>query len=103
MIAFERGLEAFASIDDGYKFLVVAFLVLVAYFHALLPLYPATKQRAWILTALGSSLFTIASLPFVAHVVTHRGNVSNLVRIPWWSDTACRFFQAYLLSYVSSS
>jgi len=100
MITAERCWQAIASLDGGYKLLIVASLVLVACFQALLPLYPTRKQRAWVLTAIGSALFTISSIPFVTHVVTHRGDVSNLVRIPWWSDTACRVFQAYLLSCV---
>lgn len=98
MITAERCWQAIASLDGGHKLLIAAFLILIASFHALLPLYPTRKQRAWVLTAIGSAAFTISSTPFVVHFVTHRGDVSNLVRIPWWSDAGCRIFQAYLLS-----
>lgn len=96
----ERCWRVFVSLDNGYKLFLGAFLTLVAAFHALLPLYPTTKQRAWILTTIGSATFTLFSIPLVVNVVIHRGDVSHLVRIPWWSDSACRIFQAYLVSYV---
>jgi len=85
-------------LHGGHKVVIVASLVLVGCFHALLHLYPTRKQRAWILTAIGSATFTISSIPFVVHLIAHRGDVSNLVRIPWWSDAGCRIFQANLLA-----
>lgn len=90
--------RAWRSMDAGHKLVLASFLTLVALFHALAPLYPKTKQRAWILTAAGSAALTIFSAPFVVNLVALRGDVTDLVKIPWWSETACRVFQAYLLS-----
>lgn len=100
MDSLEQCWRVFISLDNGYKLFLGAFLAFVATFHALMPLYSTTKQRAWILTTIGSAMFTLFSFPLVANVAIHRGDVSHLVRVPWWSDTACRIFQAYLASYV---
>ncbi|KAF8342781.1 uncharacterized protein EI90DRAFT_2821183, partial [Cantharellus anzutake] len=80
--------------------LIVAFATFVALFARISPRYPSTKQRSWILTALASSVMSLASLPFLLDFVKG-GKVSSLVERRWLSESACRFFQVYLFSDLS--
>ena len=77
--------------------LLGAFILFLSVFAYAAPGYPSTKQRAWILTSVGSSTMSLASLPFVYDVVKG-GGVAHLVQRRWLSDSACRFFQSYLCS-----
>ena len=87
----------------GHQLLLASVLLLASAFHALLPLYPSTKQRSWILTALGSAVLTIASAPFLVDFLSKGGDIVQLVQVRWWSESACRIFQAYLISYAPHS
>jgi hypothetical protein len=91
-------IEAFQALDLEYKLLLGTMLALISVFHVVLPLYPTTKQRAWVLTTMGSAVMTTCSLPYVWHFASSRGDVVDLPRISWLADTACRFFQAYLVA-----
>ncbi|KAF8316065.1 hypothetical protein DL93DRAFT_787437 [Clavulina sp. PMI_390] len=87
----------FEQLDPGYKFIGVVFCGFVAAFHLMMPFYPSVKQRAWLLTSLGSSCMTLCSIPFIwDFVVNQHGDVSHLIQIPAISVTAARMFQAYL-------
>lgn len=98
MIAVADVVATWHALDAGYKLLIGTYLALVTTYRALQPVYPKTKQKAWILTAIGSAAVTVCSLPFVVSLILQKGDLVRLVEIPWWSRSACRIFQAYLIS-----
>ncbi|KAF8186545.1 hypothetical protein K438DRAFT_1835785 [Mycena galopus ATCC 62051] len=78
---------------EGTVFLP-ALITLVAAYPALLPFFPAVRQRAWILTTLASSVMTAFALPCVRDYLTMGGVRGVEARV--WSVGVNRFFQAYL-------
>ena len=96
-IAPPRPAMSALSLNFERSILIGAAILFLSVFLYFAPGYPLSKQRAWILTAVGSSTMSLASLPFVYDFLKS-GTLAALVRRPWLSDSACRFFQSYLAS-----
>ncbi|KAF8145036.1 hypothetical protein K438DRAFT_1735644 [Mycena galopus ATCC 62051] len=78
---------------EGSVFLP-ALITLLAAYPALVPLFPAVRQRVWILTTLASSVMTAFALPGVRDYLTMGGVQGVEPRV--WAVGVNRFFQAYL-------
>ncbi|TDL20511.1 hypothetical protein BD410DRAFT_772444 [Rickenella mellea] len=83
--------------DTPHVFTPTLLLFCVAY-YTLAPNYPTAKKRAWILTLIGSTVMTLASLPFVYDYIRAGWSVSGVRTGTPFAVAVSRVFQAYLLS-----
>lgn len=81
---------------------------LLLFLYTLLsPYYPNPKQRSWILTAFGSAITTLGSVPYVWRVIKSGSvNIAIVGGEGWFgiefAEWVCRFFGAYLIWWVPS-
>ncbi|KAG6369286.1 hypothetical protein JVT61DRAFT_15498 [Boletus reticuloceps] len=76
----------------------VSFVLSVVSYLVLAPHSTTIKQRAWILTTLSSAVMSLFSLPLVAQFAVARGQLKYLTIPLAITDSAGRFFQAYLIT-----
>ncbi|KAG1856372.1 hypothetical protein DFJ58DRAFT_784822 [Suillus subalutaceus] len=74
-----------------------SFLALIVAYHIFAPLCSTVKQRSWILTTISSAAMSLSSLPLFLHYVGSRGDLRG-IRSTLWTESASRFFQAYLVA-----
>ncbi|KAF8224851.1 hypothetical protein L208DRAFT_1409445 [Tricholoma matsutake] len=74
----------------------LSFLGLAASYHIMAPGCSNTKQASWILSAIASTVMTLASLPFLWAYFSGGASVSSIRVLPHFAVVVVRFFQAYL-------
>lgn len=80
----------------------VSFVLLVVSYLLLATRCTTIKQRSWVLTTLSSAAMTLFSLPLVVQFAAARGQLKHVSIPPVLTDSAGRFFQAYLIVLVRS-
>lgn len=79
----------------------VALVVLVIAFHLSTPRCTTVKQRAWVLTTISSAVMSVASLPLAWEYLVSCFDLLSVQKSNMWTYCASRFFQAYLIAFVS--
>lgn len=98
MITFLSNLSRLATSTAFW----VSFVLLVAAYAALSFRCTTIKQRSWVLTTLSSAAMSLCSLPLVVQYACAKGQLKHLSIPPVVTDSAGRFFQAYLIALVRS-
>ncbi|KAJ1540088.1 hypothetical protein HK405_012030, partial [Cladochytrium tenue] len=93
-----------AALDDPLYFGGIAgfFVLQVAAYFALVRAFPTSfatpKQRGWILTAIDSLVFTVASVPFCLSFMLYRGPIGLSPMMTW--DTVATLTSAFFVAYL---
>ncbi|KAG8716087.1 hypothetical protein FRC08_009847 [Ceratobasidium sp. 394] len=77
---------------------VPAFVGFILSYHLLAPYCTTTKQRAWILTAMSSSITSVAALPYAYDFFASGCQLDTLRPTTDWSDRVVGLFQGYLIA-----
>ncbi|KAF9233629.1 hypothetical protein BU15DRAFT_90269 [Melanogaster broomeanus] len=80
---------------------LASFFALVLLFRLSAPYCTTIKQRSWVLTTLSSGVMSLCSLPLFWEYARASGDLKNVSTSTLYTDTASRFFQAYLIADVT--